>query len=420
MMTTLTQSAVCLGCGCTCDDLELRRQDTDCDTGSLEVRNACQRGESWFATGQESGTVPAWIDGQPASLDEAVQLAGAWLADARRPLITGLEESTLEAQRQAIHLAETLGGVIDSATSHAAGPIHMASQLVGKSTCTLGEVRNRADLILCWGVNPVVTHPRLLERYTPRTPGACAILMVDSAPQETRVQADSFLAIPPDSDFEILTAMRAMLQNRRVDASLLSESGVSIEQLQQLLDRMRQARYGVLFFSGLLARSSAAQQMTAAAIFTLTAALNRQTRFSAIPLRQPGNAVGLDQVLTWTTGYPFGVDFSRGYPRSNATEFTTQGLLSRQETDALLIVGRVPATWSSVSTRIPTVAVSSHAACLQPVPRVQITTAANAVAGEGTISRMDGVPLPLRMIQPSAFPSESHVLQRIREAVQAR
>ena len=45
-------------------------------------------------------------------------------------------------------------------------PTSMAGQLVGKLTCTLGEVKNRADLIVYWGSNPVETHPRHLTKFS--------------------------------------------------------------------------------------------------------------------------------------------------------------------------------------------------------------------------------------------------------------
>lgn len=410
------ESVVCLGCGCTCDDITLR-----CEDGAIaDVQHACTLGQSWFATANgEPHTAPAWIDGQPASYDEAIRVIVEQLTSARRPLITGLGTSPLDAQRQAIHLAELLGGVIDGATSHQSGPITLASQLVGKPTCTLGEVRNRADRVIGWGVNPVLTHPRLLERYTPGTPGSCSLIVVDSERHATAAIADSFVMIPPDSDFEILTALRALLRHQRVDEPLLEECGVTRTQLEALLDHMRQARYGVLFFGLRPTDSPATQQMTAAALFALTVELNRQTRFAAIPIRQPGNAVGLDQILTWTTGYPFGVDFSRGYPHANAGEFTTRELLSRQETDAVLFVGSVPMDLADWTTTIPTMTLSAVADPLLPVPRVRITTAPNALAGEGIIYRMDTVPLPLRRAQSSPFPDEASVLRRIRETVQA-
>ena len=36
----------------------------------------------------------------------------------------------------------------------------------GKITCTLGEVKNRADFIVYWGGNPAECHPRHFTKYT--------------------------------------------------------------------------------------------------------------------------------------------------------------------------------------------------------------------------------------------------------------
>ena len=36
----------------------------------------------------------------------------------------------------------------------------------GKVTCTLGEVKNRADFIIYWGGNPAECHPRHFSKYT--------------------------------------------------------------------------------------------------------------------------------------------------------------------------------------------------------------------------------------------------------------
>ena len=40
----------------------------------------------------------------------------------------------------------------------------MAVQSVGESTATLGEIKNRSDLVIYWGSDPLVSHPRHLER----------------------------------------------------------------------------------------------------------------------------------------------------------------------------------------------------------------------------------------------------------------
>ena len=63
--------------------------------------------------------IAAWelIDGEPATFDAAVEVAAEFLHRADMPLVYGLSNVTCEAQREAVSLAELVGGVIDSHTS---------------------------------------------------------------------------------------------------------------------------------------------------------------------------------------------------------------------------------------------------------------------------------------------------------------
>ena len=69
-------------------------------------------------------------------------------------------------------LAETIGAVIDPAGPLLDGASGLAFQARGASTATLGDVRDRADVVVIWRADPVTTHPRLLERL--RLPDATA------------------------------------------------------------------------------------------------------------------------------------------------------------------------------------------------------------------------------------------------------
>jgi formylmethanofuran dehydrogenase subunit B len=110
----VVEHAVCTFCGCTCDDIELHTEGDRI----LKAKNACSLGESWFVNHTaEPHTPPALIDGQPATLDAAVEAAADYLASSHYPLIYGLSTATCEAQGKAVALAEFLGGVIDSHAS---------------------------------------------------------------------------------------------------------------------------------------------------------------------------------------------------------------------------------------------------------------------------------------------------------------
>jgi formylmethanofuran dehydrogenase subunit B len=114
MELTITKNATCTFCGCVCDDIEVHAKG---DT-IVEAKAACILGKSWFLNHNAKHDYPdALIDGHEATVDEAVEVAAKYLIDANLPLIYGLSNTTCEAQREAVTLAEITGGIIDSHTS---------------------------------------------------------------------------------------------------------------------------------------------------------------------------------------------------------------------------------------------------------------------------------------------------------------
>jgi formylmethanofuran dehydrogenase subunit B len=426
MTSAVVKHATCTACGCACDDIELH-SDGERITRS---DNACALGGAWFrAHPVETDAPAARIGGQPAPLDDAIAEAATILHAAHLPLVYDHGFTTCEAQRQAVALAETVGGVIDSYTSLCHGPSFVATQLVGKVSCTLGEVKNRADFLLYWGCNPAVTHPRHTTRYalhpagkfTPNGRADRTMVLVDVRETETATDADLFLRIREGKDFEALTALTALLKGQPVNADRVAETGLTVEQLGALLERMKAARFGALFF-GLGLSAAPGGYANPAAAYRLVMELNGFTKFVALPMRQHGNLVGSDMVLRWTTGYPFGVSLSRGYPRYNPGEFTAAELLARGDIDAALLVGggvaeALPRPAADALARVPTVELAPKLTPSGPVPRVQIRTAATGISAGGTVCRMDDIPIPLRPSLASPYPTDEDVLKRILAAV---
>ncbi len=145
--------------------------------------------------------------------------------------------------------------------------------------------------------------------------------------------------------------------------------------------------------------------------------MNAFTKFVAMPMRDYGNEAGADNVMSWLTGYPFGVDFARGYPRSNPGEFTAVDLLARQEADAALIVAADP--WTTMPQaaidhleRIPHVVIDRMRARPRRRARVHFTAASPGINTPGTAYRMDKVPLPMRPALRSRHATDEDILAR--------
>lgn len=299
-------------------------------------------------------------------------------------------------------------------------------------TCTLGEVKNRADFIIYWGGNPAECHPRHFTKYTLTQKGKYipngrkdrTMVLVDIRETMSAKAADIFLQVRPGKDFEMLSILRALIKNRPVSAAAVTETGLTPERLQDLVDRMKKAKFGVLFF-GMGLSMTRGKHMNSAAALTLAAEMNAFTKFVAMPMRGHGNVTGADVVLRYTTSYPFGISLTRGYPRFNPGEYSTIDLLVRGDNDATLVLGADPgATMPQPAIehmrRTPTIVLDPKVTHTSQLARVHITTAATGISAPGTVYRMDEIPLPLRPALKSPYPTDEDVLKRIVAAVRKK
>ena len=415
------EGVVCEFCGSLCDDITLKVEDN----AIVSMTGGCAIGRKRFLSPPEANA--PLVKGRETGLDQAIDAAVRILSSARYPLIYGLSSTTAEAQAAAVRLAETLGATIDSTSSVCHGPGTIARQMLGIPTCTLGEVRNRADVVLFWGCNPVEAHPRHFGRYsvqargwkTPEGRQNRTLIAVDVRKTLTAKMADVFLQVEPNSDFEVLTALRALINGANLTGDAFG--GVPRSQLEQAAQTLLGAKYGVILFGMGLTMSSGCQHNVYQALM-LARDLNDHTAFAVIPMRGHGNVTGAETVMTWLTGYPFAVNFSRGYPRYSPGEFSAVDVLVRDEADAALVVASDPAaTFPAAAAdrfaQISTIVIDPQFSATAQMAQVYIPSASAGIAASGTAYRMDGVPLPLRKLVDSEYPDDRQILNRIEEGV---
>ncbi len=301
---SIIKSVICPICGCLCDDIEVTVEDNKI----VKMKNGCAVCESKMVYGynDEERLLTPMIrkEGKlvPASYEEAAHKAAQILTDAKYPLLFGWSSSTSEAQRIGVALAEELGSALDNTCSICHGPSVMATQEVGIPTCTLGQIRHRADLIIYWACDPWSAHPRHLERYTSFTEGrfeksewkgfiqkmkagagkkkldaaarrgefmkyqpaipqqTCTVegpppsfqkqgrklIVVDVRKTMTADAADYFLQVEPNKDYEVIEALRALINDQELDVDKVG--GVPVEYLQEVADAMVNCEFGVIFF----------------------------------------------------------------------------------------------------------------------------------------------------------------------------
>lgn len=417
----LFEDVACTVCGCVCDDLRIAVQHGRI----VRAEGACSLAEPWMLAQDTQQPPVAEIDGRPAPLEAAIGRAAELLVAARAPLIYGLSRSSTEGQCAATRLADRLGATIDTTASLCHAPSIMALQQVGESTCTLGEIKNRADLVIFWGSNPVESHPRHLERYSgdargmfvPRGRADRALVVVDIQPTATTELADQFVCVERGRDFEAIWTLRCLLRGIPLEPG--AATGAPLEQLTALAARMKACRCGVVFF-GLGLAQRGLGHCSVEALLQLVRDLNAYTRFHARRMRVYGDVAGADSVLCWQTGFPFSVSLNRGYPRYNPGEYSANELLERDEVDACLLVGSEGVENLSARAQrrlksIPSIVLDYPLQPQSMAPSVRLTTAVYGIHLRGTAYRMDEVPIPLRAVLKSDYPSDATVLKAIED-----
>jgi formylmethanofuran dehydrogenase subunit B len=413
---------VCPFCGCLCDDLVVEV----CDEKVVKVENGCTLASEKFL-GDHRLQSPILREGcgwREIGYEEAISIAADILLAADLPLLYGWSGTHGEAQSVGVHLAEVLGGVIDNTSTVCHGPSILAIQEVGHPGCTLGQVKNRADVVVYWGANPIEAHPRHMSRYTTFTQGffvkdahlARTVIVIDTRRTETAEIADEFVQVEAGYDYEVLSALRAIVRGREEVISG-AVGGVAKTQLIRVAEICKRAKFGAIFF-GLGLTMSAGKHKNIRNAIELVEELNRHTKWTISPMRGHWNVYGSNEVFTWISGYPFAVDFSRGIAFYNPGETTSVDILRRGECDACLVVGsdpgaHLPRACAAHLAKIPTIQLDPHVNATTHLATLQIPVAVSGIDAEGTAYRMDGVPIRVQKLVETKFPDDTEILSAI-------
>jgi formylmethanofuran dehydrogenase subunit B len=384
------QAVTCLGCGCACDDLEVKVRDGRI----VNVSPECPVARAWFGDGSVPTAVT--VGGRPAAIGKALGEAAAALDVAPgRALVYIGPELTMEAQRVALGIADRLGARVDTATSSPAAAGLLAAQRRGRAGATLGEIRNRADVILFWAVDPRRRYPRFFSRFieaegthVPSGRAGRRLISVSVGADRAPAGTDTEISLTPGEELAALSVMRAS-----VLGNALGDLPSPLHAVADAAALLVKARYAAIV-NHAEPGEEAGNPLRAEGLIALAQALNGPTRAVLVGLRAGGNRSGAEAVMTWQTGFPMAVDYSAGFPRY-APE--ARGFERVREAGAVLIAGSAGelAGMSEVLGKVPVIVIGPRASAAPFPTRVAIDTGVAGIHEAGIGYRLDEIPLPL-------------------------
>jgi formylmethanofuran dehydrogenase subunit B len=403
----IVENITCAFCGSNCDDLDCLVKDNKV----VAVRHACRLGASKIMEDEDQRLKYPMMRNEEGELEEvdwdtALDAAAKLIADSVRPLFYGWSETSIEAMKPGLELTEMVGAVIDNQATICHGPTVQAVQNVGYPLMTLGEVKNRADMVVYTGSNPMNAHPRHMSRYTTfprgwfRQRGRFDRTLVTWDPKfsDTAKLSNIWIPFEENGDYEFVNAIRAVLKGKKLKKDVIA--GIPKKDIYELAEKMKNVQFGALFF-GLGLTHTLSKQRNIDIAIQLVQDLNKYTKWVLLPMRGHFNVNGFNIFLSYEMGFPYGVDFSRGYPRYMIGETTTIDLLNRKEADLFMVIAADPGAHFPAGANmhlvdIPVIEIDIHWGPTTELADIVLPGTFIGLETEGTSYRMDSVPIHMK------------------------
>jgi len=417
---TILKDVPCPFCSLICDDLIIQNQ-----SGNLKIKkNGCRISVDRFE--RSLPQIKPTINSKTATLDEAISQAAGILKKSIAPLIAGLGTDVC-GMRSVMDLADKTGAIIDHMFNDGATRNFLVLQDLGWVMTTMGEIKNRADLIIFAGTD-ASNYPRFYERvvWNKKSMFISDVHHPDivyigenldtSQGKSPSGKKPTHLKCPQDEIGEVISVLHALIGGNKTQEKD-EIAGIKMEKLEKLAQQMIGASYGVIVWApGELDFPHA--ELTIQNFCEITKYLNRETRFAGFFLGGNDGGMSANNVSAWQSGFPLRVNFSKGYPEHDSQKYATANVLKNKEADTLLWISSFNPGIKPPRAKIPTIVLATPDTKLGFKPDVFIPISTPGVDHSGQMIRTDSVvSLSLKKVRNSDYPSVKEVVRRIVELV---
>ena len=383
-----TCKVTCPCCGLLCDDVQLENNQV--------VNLSCTKGVAFFEQSLAENTPQ--INGKPATLQAAILKATEILKQAQKPIFTGLS-TDVQGFRAVYDLSQKINAKLCHMNATSMARNLKVLQSTGWQTTTLTEVKNRADVIVCFGSDIVSHNPRFFERFVDvdgmfLTAKNRQIIIIGNASNQGIIKSDALqaaLVLPCRGDDlpSVTIALRALVAGKTLKATEIA--GVKVSDLQAVADKLKTAKYAVLAWVAKDLDFPHAE-LTIQNITETVATLNKTTRAAGLPLGGSDGDTSANNANTWLSGLTLNDEHT--------------------EHDAMLWVNSFSPEKMSPQTDKPLIVIGNSNIKLKADVFIPIATP--GLDCSGTLFRVDSsVVLHLKKVRESTLPTLSEVVSQI-------
>ncbi len=395
---TNTMTTTCPACGLLCDDVVV-------DNNHQQIKvlaNGCTKGITFFE--QPLNDIKPQINGKPATMQQAISHAVKLLKASQQPLFAGLS-TDVAGFRSLYHLSQKTNSRLQHINAPSMARNMKVLQSTGWQTTTLTEVKNRADVIVCFG-DISKYNPRFFERFVD-IDGMFVqakhrkIIVIGEATSKgviksSALESSQILACRADDLPSITIALRALVADKYLKMAEIA--GVKLSDLQSLADTLKAAQYAVLAWVAkdldFPNAELTIQNITETVAILNQSASNHFGRAAGLPLGGSDGDTSANNTNTWLSGLALN-DKPIEYDCMLWVNSFSPKVLPQLNDKPLIMLGNTNSKFDKA-------------------PDVFIPIATPGLDCSGTLFRVDSsVVLPLKKCRENSLPTLSEVISEI-------
>ncbi len=392
----LTHMFACPFCSLHCDDLEISLEEQNltslfpiCPKGINGFSNAL----SSLASNKKDKSSENWKE----DWTRTIQL----IKTAHHPLVIIGGGISYTAQRLAAALARQINAWADSPASLGGCALPWTAVEVGLTTCTLGELRANAEILILLDIHLEEDYPRFTNRIW--RPGT-------QQPELLEINSHELFQITDQDPNEPL--IKTLVHLRLCFSNFFTEPVI---ELCHTIGKMLDVSRGAIVFSSRLVSGG---RMLTIELFGLLHKISVAHRCNWQALYLPGgsNWPGASQALSAESGYPCAVHFSPRQVKFSPIMYSATNLIEQNAPDLVIGVGDIGWLSTKALNRLretPTIVINSVP--LMENVGIWLPIALPGVDDKGIFLRADNVPVHLSPLIASQNPSAEYILQNIME-----
>jgi len=296
----------------------------------------------------------------------------------------------------------------------------------GWMATTLGELKNRVEVLVSFGTDIESNFPRFFERFIWNAETLFGVdtkkrevIFIGKAPSGSAAwspdgRAPKILPCETNDLPQVAAALAALAADMPLQADHVA--GIPMIELKAVIDRLKASTYGVVTWAaGQLDFPHA--ELTTQQLCKAVVSLNATTRCAVLPLGGQDGDRTASQVAAWISGFPTRVSYARGFPDYDPYHNSVSRLLANEEADCLVWVSSLSVNPPPPS-NIPTIVFGRSGMKFQQEPDVFIPVGVPGLDFSGLMYRCDNVvAMPMYKLRESSLPRAADLLERLESLI---